>query len=46
MEAKLLGSLGKIAGLAGIALGLVLLIFQGVLKQSSICLLDQGVPLE
>ena len=32
METKLLTSLGKIAGIGGIALGVVLLVFQGVLK--------------
>jgi hypothetical protein len=33
MEGKILSYLGKIAGLAGIALGVVLLIFQGVLQK-------------
>lgn len=33
MEGKLLSSLGKIAGLGGIALGVLLLIFQGVLQK-------------
>lgn len=33
MEGKLLGSVGKIAGLGGIALGVFLLIFQGVLQK-------------
>lgn len=33
MEGKLLTSLGKIAGLGGIALGVLLLIFQGVLQK-------------
>src|ERR1041385_1016199 len=33
MEGKLLASLGKIAGLGGIALGVLLLIFQGVLQK-------------
>lgn len=32
MESKVLTSVGKVAGLGGIALGVVLLIFQGVLK--------------
>jgi hypothetical protein len=33
MESKLLGTLGKIAGLGGIALGIFLLVFQGVLQK-------------
>ena len=33
MEGKLLGSVGKVAGLGGIALGVVLLIFRGVLEK-------------
>lgn len=33
MEGKLLASLGKIAGLGGIALGVLLLIFRGVLQK-------------
>src|SRR5579864_220650 len=33
MEGRLLGSLGKIAGVAGIAFGFILLIFQGVLQK-------------
>jgi hypothetical protein len=33
MEGKILGSLGRIAGLGGIALGVFLLIFQGVLQK-------------
>jgi hypothetical protein len=33
MEGKLLTSLGKIAGLGGIALGVLLLVFQGVLQK-------------
>jgi hypothetical protein len=33
MEGKILGSLGKVAGLGGIALGVFLLIFQGVLQK-------------
>jgi hypothetical protein len=33
MEGKLLSSVGKIAGLGGIALGVFLLIFQGVLQK-------------
>jgi hypothetical protein len=34
MESKLLSSLGKIAGIGGIALGVFLLIFQGVLQKT------------
>lgn len=33
MESKILSSLGKVAGLGGIALGVFLLIFQGVLQK-------------
>ncbi|MBI4923197.1 MAG: hypothetical protein HY834_15755 [Devosia nanyangense] len=33
MEARLLGAIGKIAGLAGLALGIFLLIFQGILSK-------------
>jgi len=33
MESKILSSVGKVAGLGGIALGVLLLIFQGVLQQ-------------
>ena len=33
MESKLLASVGKVAGLGGIALGVVLLIFRGVLEK-------------
>jgi hypothetical protein len=33
MESKILSSVGKVAGLGGIALGVFLLIFQGVLKE-------------
>ncbi len=33
MESKILSSLGKVAGLAGIALGVFLLIFRGVLEK-------------
>jgi hypothetical protein len=33
MEGKILSSLGKVAGLGGIALGVFLLIFQGVLQK-------------
>jgi len=33
MESKMLSSLGKIAGLGGIALGIFLLVFQGVLQK-------------
>lgn len=33
MESKLLGAVGKTAGLGGIALGVVLLIFQDILKK-------------
>jgi hypothetical protein len=33
MESKLLSSLGKVAGLGGIALGVFLLLFQGVLQK-------------
>jgi hypothetical protein len=33
MEGKLLSSLGKIAGIGGIALGIFVLLFQGVLQQ-------------
>jgi hypothetical protein len=33
MESKLLGTVGKVAGLGGIALGTFLLIFQGVLQK-------------
>jgi hypothetical protein len=33
MESKILTSVGKVAGLGGIALGVVLLIFQGVLQK-------------
>ena len=36
MEAELLGTLGKIAGLAGVSVGVVLLIFKDVLKQKLI----------
>jgi hypothetical protein len=34
MESKLFGTLGKVAGIGGLALGVFLLIFQGVLKQN------------
>jgi hypothetical protein len=33
MESRLLGLLGKVAGLGGIALGVFLLLFEGVLQQ-------------
>jgi hypothetical protein len=33
MESRLLGVLGKVAGLGGIALGVFLLLFQGVLQK-------------
>jgi hypothetical protein len=33
MESKIFGPLGKVAGLAGIALGVVLLVFQGMLQK-------------
>jgi hypothetical protein len=33
MEARILSAVGKIAGIGGVALGVFLLIFQGVLKQ-------------
>lgn len=32
MESRILSAVGKIAGLGGIALGVLLLVFQGVLK--------------
>ena len=33
MESKILGYLGKVAGIGGIAVGVLLLVFQGVLKK-------------
>jgi hypothetical protein len=33
MESRILGSLGKVAGLGGVALGVFLLIFRGVLEK-------------
>jgi hypothetical protein len=33
MESKILGYLGKVAGIGGIAVGVVLLVFQGVLQK-------------
>jgi hypothetical protein len=34
MESKVLGAVGKVAGIGGLALGVFLLIFQGLLKQN------------
>jgi hypothetical protein len=34
MQAKLFSALGKVAGLAGIALGVFLLLFQGVIEKN------------
>jgi hypothetical protein len=46
MESKLLSSLGKIAGIGGIALGVFLLIFQGVLQKNFLPQLkpEQALP--
>jgi hypothetical protein len=34
MESKILGTVGKVAGIGGLALGVFLLVFQGLLKQN------------